>query len=96
MAQLLPPALPAIPPVRKYKHSEVNLSSLSELALTKLGKKPFEWQLKAARHLLCGEDLILDVGTGCGKSLVFQLPLLLDDMDISMVVSLGYCVDSFG
>ncbi|KAF5326204.1 hypothetical protein D9611_000349 [Ephemerocybe angulata] len=87
MAQPTPPSLPAIPPVRKYKPSEVNLSTLSERALAKLKKKPFEWQLKAAKHLLCGEDLILDVGTGCGKSLVFQLPLLLDDMDISMVVS---------
>ncbi|KAF6748290.1 hypothetical protein DFP72DRAFT_756320, partial [Ephemerocybe angulata] len=51
------------------------------------GRKPFQWQLKAASYLLCGEDVILNVGTGCGKTLVFQLPLLLDASDISLIVS---------
>ncbi|KAF6750121.1 hypothetical protein DFP72DRAFT_759065, partial [Ephemerocybe angulata] len=70
-----------------FKDAEVNLTLISSRAATDLGKVLFDWQLKAAKHILCGEDVILDVGTGCGKSLVFQLPLLLDDRDIGPVVS---------
>ncbi|PPQ87252.1 hypothetical protein CVT25_004102 [Psilocybe cyanescens] len=73
--------------VKKHKASEVNLSVLAEKALEVLGKRPFQWQLDAARAILCGHDLILDVGTGCGKSLCFSLPLLLSETDISITVS---------
>jgi superfamily II DNA helicase RecQ len=44
-------------------------------------------QLDAAIELLRGEDVILDVGTGNGKSLTFLLPLLLDNNDINLIVS---------
>ncbi|KAJ6604921.1 P-loop containing nucleoside triphosphate hydrolase protein [Mycena sp. CBHHK59/15] len=32
-------------------------------------------------------DVIIDVGTGCGKTLCFTLPLLLEATDIAMIVS---------
>ena len=49
------------------------------------------WQLDTASAILQGEDLILDAGTGYGKSLVFSLPLLLDNRDIVVVVYLILC-----
>ncbi|KAJ7054577.1 hypothetical protein C8F01DRAFT_934789, partial [Mycena amicta] len=59
---------------------------LTKLSEQVLGKSPFKWQLDAAVAILCGENLILDVGTGCGKSLCFVLPLLLDENDIGISV----------
>ncbi|KAJ7807439.1 hypothetical protein B0H14DRAFT_2381275, partial [Mycena olivaceomarginata] len=50
-------------------------------------RKPFQFQLEAAAAILRGEDLIIDVGTGAGKTLCFTLPLLLNTEDISMIVS---------
>ena len=73
--------------VRKYKAEEINLIHLADLAEEKLGRRPFDWQLEAASALLQGEDLVLDVGTGNGKTLVFSLPLLLDSRDINIIVS---------
>ena len=75
------------PAIHLYKDNELDLSNLSELAEKKFGKKPFQWQLEAAATVLKGEDLILDVGTGSGKSLVFTLPLVLDPTDVSITVS---------
>jgi len=49
--------------------------------------KPFQWQLEIAAAVLCGEDVIIDVGTGSGKTLCFALPLLLHETDIVLVVS---------
>ncbi|KDQ57975.1 hypothetical protein JAAARDRAFT_112037, partial [Jaapia argillacea MUCL 33604] len=48
---------------------------------------PFTWQVEAAAAVLRGEDVIVDVGTGCGKTLCFTLPLLLHKQDTSLVVS---------
>ncbi|KAJ7829287.1 P-loop containing nucleoside triphosphate hydrolase protein, partial [Mycena olivaceomarginata] len=49
---------------------------------------PFKYQLEIAAAVLQGEDVIIDVGTGCGKTLCFTLPLLLSVEDISMIISL--------
>jgi len=73
--------------VHKYTNNEISRTLLSELSERILGRKPFEWQLDAAAALLRGEDLVLDVGTGSGKTLVFALPLLLSDTDVIIVVS---------
>ncbi|KAJ7328238.1 hypothetical protein DFH08DRAFT_636838, partial [Mycena albidolilacea] len=48
---------------------------------------PFKYQLEIAAAVLQGEDVIIDVGTGCGKTLCFTLPLLLSAENISMIVS---------
>jgi ATP-dependent helicase YprA (DUF1998 family) len=75
--------------VRRYKEEEVNLTELSALSESILGQKPFQWQLEAAKSVLCGEDVIVDVGTGSGKTLCFFIPLLLpgNEKDISIVVA---------
>ena len=77
----------ALSQVRLYKEGEVDLSILSEKAFQILGKHPFQWQLEAAKSILCGKDVIIDVGTGCGKTLCFLLPLLLHETDIGINIS---------
>jgi len=74
-------------PVRKYKSEEINVDLLVARAHEILGAKPFHFQLEVAAAVLRGEDVIIDVGTGCGKTLCFTLPLLLEATDISMIVS---------
>ena len=73
--------------VQNYIPGEVDLDELSAKAEALLHQKPFEWQLTAANVILQGEDIIVDVGTGSGKTLVFSLPLLKDEHDLVMVVS---------
>ena len=75
--------------VRYYKEKEVNLDEIFSRAEAILRKKPFQWQLEAAMAVLCGQDVIVDVGTGSGKTLCFFLPLLLpqDQKDISIVIA---------
>lgn len=75
------------PTICQFKEFELDLPYLSRLSEEKFSKKPFGWQLEAASASLQGRDLILDVGTGNGKTLVFNLPLLLDPKDISITVS---------
>lgn len=74
--------------VKRYKEEEVNLNQLAALSEAVLEKKPFRWQLEAAASVLCGEDAVVDVGTGSGKTLCFSLPLLLpgNERDISIVI----------
>ncbi|KAJ7803828.1 P-loop containing nucleoside triphosphate hydrolase protein [Mycena olivaceomarginata] len=72
---------------RKYKPEEIDLDLLAKKATEVLSAKPFQFQLEAAAAILHGEDLIIDVGTGAGKTLCFTLPLLLNTEDISMIVS---------
>jgi len=73
--------------IQKFKDDEIDRTLLSDLSEKILGKRPFSWQLDAAAALLRGEDLVLDVGTGSGKTLVFALPLLLNETDVIIVVS---------
>ncbi|KAJ7858945.1 hypothetical protein B0H14DRAFT_2747781 [Mycena olivaceomarginata] len=72
-------------PPKVYK--PISLDILIARADEILGTKPFTFQLEAAAAVLRGEDIIIDVGTGCGKTLCFTLPLLLDATDISLIVS---------
>ncbi|KAJ7887219.1 hypothetical protein B0H14DRAFT_2695810 [Mycena olivaceomarginata] len=74
-------------PVKKYRSEEISLDILIAQADEILGTKPFTFQLETAAAVLRGEDVIIDVGTGCGKTLCFTLPLLLDATDISLIVS---------
>ena len=73
--------------VRQYKPHEVDRDLLARRSVEVLGKNPFNWQLDACVSVLCGQDVILDVGTGNGKTLVFSLPLLTDRKDINIIVS---------
>ncbi|KAG6807500.1 hypothetical protein H0H92_007260, partial [Tricholoma furcatifolium] len=73
--------------VQKYKPEEINLDDLAAKAQKILNTKPFQWQLEIAQAILCGQDVVVDVGTGSGKTLVFTLPLLQDENDIIVTVS---------
>ena len=55
--------------VHKYKPDEINLADLTSRAETILGVKPYAFQLEIATAVLCGEDVIVDVGTSSGKTL---------------------------
>ncbi|KAJ6492720.1 P-loop containing nucleoside triphosphate hydrolase protein [Mycena vitilis] len=78
---------PVYKPVRKYKGDEINIDLLVARAEEILRAKPFRFQLEVAAAVLRGEDVIVDVGTGCGKTLCFTLSLLLEATDIAMIVS---------
>jgi ATP-dependent helicase YprA (DUF1998 family) len=73
--------------LRIYKPGEIDLDDLANKALAILQKKPFVWQLEIAEAVLRGEDVIVDVGIGSGKTLCFALPLLKDETDMVLVVS---------
>lgn len=76
--------------VHKYKAEELGDDARALLKLRakeQLGVTPFDWQIDAALSILRGEDTVIDVGTGCGKSICFSLPLLLDEKDTALVVS---------
>ena len=72
--------------VHKYNPGEIDLDELSIKAEALL-QKTFKWQLTIADIVLQGEDVIVDVGTGCGKTLVFSLLLLKDGHDIIPIIS---------
>ncbi|KAF8991015.1 hypothetical protein BDQ17DRAFT_1255294, partial [Cyathus striatus] len=48
---------------------------------------PKEFQLKATLALLAGNDSLVDVGTGYGKTLCLILPPLLFPDEISLIIS---------
>jgi superfamily II DNA helicase RecQ len=82
-----PPKTTTKRPLKPYRAEDIDLEHLSSLAETKLGVKPFEFQLEIAAAILRGEDVIADIGTGGGKTLSFILPILLNEQDITIVVS---------
>ena len=82
-----PAPMPSQSKVKQYQDHEVEFSVLSDRAFEVFGKRPFRWQLEAAQAILCGRDVVLDVGTGSGKTLCFTLPLLLKNSDIALTVS---------
>ncbi|KLO06626.1 P-loop containing nucleoside triphosphate hydrolase protein [Schizopora paradoxa] len=73
--------------VRFYKSHEVDKQFLSNKTLEVFGVKPFTWQIDATVAILQGKDVILDVGTGCGKTMCFSMPLLDSPTDMCIVVS---------
>jgi superfamily II DNA helicase RecQ len=73
--------------VRQYKPHELDCGLLAQRSIEVLGKNPFDWRLDACVSILCGQDVILDVRTGNGKTLVFSLPLLTDPKDVNIIVS---------
>jgi ATP-dependent helicase YprA (DUF1998 family) len=73
--------------VRRYKPEEVDIGKLAEKASQIFHKRPFEWQIDVPRAVLCGEDVVVDVGTGSGKILCFSLPLLLDETGTEIILT---------
>lgn len=79
--------MPVQSKVKQYTADELDLALISDKAFEKLGKRPFRWQLECALATLSGKDVVLDVGTGSGKTLCFSLPLLLNDRDMALTIS---------
>ena len=79
--------MPSQSKVKQYQDHEVDFSHLSDKSFEVFGKQPFRWQLEAAQAILCGQDVVLDIGTGSRKTLCFMLPLLLNNSDIALTVS---------
>ena len=73
--------------VRIYKPEELDHKHLTTRVKEVLGKVAFAWQIEIGAAALCGEDVIVDVGTGCGKSLPFSIPILLHNTDIALRVT---------
>jgi ATP-dependent helicase YprA (DUF1998 family) len=73
--------------VRIYKPNEIDLASISEKARIHLGRTPHEFQTRFFSNVMQGKDVILDIGTGSGKSLCFDLPVLVNKKEIVLVVS---------
>ena len=63
--------------VRIYKPEELDHKHLTTQVKEVLRKVAFAWKIEIGAADLCSEAVIVDVGTGCGKSLLFSKPLLL-------------------
>lgn len=73
--------------VRIYKPEDINHENLAARTKIILDKVAFAWQLEIGAAAMCGEDVIVDVGTGCGKSLSFSIPLVLHETDVALRVT---------
>ncbi|KAG1760023.1 hypothetical protein EDD22DRAFT_848815 [Suillus occidentalis] len=79
--------MPAPLRVKRYQAHDLNFEELACRAQHDLDQWPFDWQLEAAAAVMEGYDVVLDVGTGCGKTLCFLLLLLQNEQDIRLVIS---------
>jgi|SRR5882762_5605093 len=70
--------------VQTYKPEELDHKGLTAWTKTVLGKVAFTWQIEIGAAALCGKDVIVDVGIGCGKSLGFPIPLVLHETDVAL------------
>ncbi|KII90069.1 hypothetical protein PLICRDRAFT_29206 [Plicaturopsis crispa FD-325 SS-3] len=73
--------------VKLHNPGTLDVPALARRATELLKRTPYPWQLEMAKHVLAGVDVILDVGTGSGKSLCFDIPLLCSNEDISLIIS---------
>jgi ATP-dependent helicase YprA (DUF1998 family) len=73
--------------VRIYKPEEIDLENLAARTKLVLDQVAYGWQLEIGAAALCGDDVIVDVGTGSGKTLSFSIPLVLNETDIALRVT---------
>ncbi|KAJ7686508.1 hypothetical protein B0H17DRAFT_1071791 [Mycena rosella] len=73
-----PPKVPAPKPlsskVKIYKADKIDLAAIVQSSAYRLGKTPHEFQTQFYSNIMQGRDVVLDIGTGSGKSLCFDLP----------------------
>jgi ATP-dependent helicase YprA (DUF1998 family) len=89
---MVAPSKPAAPKplaskVKIYKPEELDIPGMIQSCRYRLGKTPHEFQKQFFLNVMQGCDVILDVGTGSGKSLCFDLPVLSNKEDIVLIVS---------
>jgi ATP-dependent helicase YprA (DUF1998 family) len=70
-----------------YKPEEIDLENLAARTKLVLDQVAYGWQLEIGAAALCGDDVIVDVGTGSGKTLSFSIPLVLNETDIALRVT---------
>ena len=63
------------------------LSVIRDVISRMFDEEPYSWQLDAIRAVLMGRDVIVSAATGSGKSRVFQVPALVVDNAIVLVVA---------
>jgi ATP-dependent helicase YprA (DUF1998 family) len=73
--------------VKIFKPGGLGVPGIVTGSRIRLGKTPHEFQKKFFSNVMQGRDVILDIGTGSGKSLCFDLPLLENKNNIVLVVS---------
>ncbi|KAJ7346309.1 P-loop containing nucleoside triphosphate hydrolase protein [Mycena albidolilacea] len=73
--------------VKIYKEGELDIPAMVTSSRIRLGKTPYEFQKRFFANVMQGSDVILDIGTGSGKSLCFDLPVLGNEKDTVLVVS---------
>jgi ATP-dependent helicase YprA (DUF1998 family) len=82
-----PAPVPLEPRVHVYKLGEIDYDLMKRRSVEIFGHEPHSWQLDAAAAMLQGKDVVIDVGTGNGKTLCASLALMLDTSDIGLIVS---------
>ncbi|KAJ6607057.1 P-loop containing nucleoside triphosphate hydrolase protein [Mycena sp. CBHHK59/15] len=80
-------AKPLASKVKIYKASEINIPAIIASSRVRLGKTLHEFQTGFFANVMQGRDIVLDIGTGSGKSLCFDLPVLSNSEDIVIIVS---------
>ena len=73
--------------VHIYKYENLDLNNLAAQTKFVPDKIAFAWQIEIGAAALCGEDVIVNVGTGFGKTLAFQIPLVLHRTDVALRVT---------
>ncbi len=63
------------------------LSEIREKVQNVFGRRPCLWQSQVAQAVLKGEDVIVDVGTGMGKTLSFFIPPLFHPNGIQIIIT---------
>ncbi|KAJ6612995.1 P-loop containing nucleoside triphosphate hydrolase protein [Mycena sp. CBHHK59/15] len=80
-------AKPLASKVKIYKASEINIPAIIASSRVRLGKTLHEFQTGFFANVMQGRDIVLDIGTGSGKSLCFDLPVLSNSEYIVIIVS---------
>jgi hypothetical protein len=73
-------------PCKTYAKGEVDRNLLKACFREVFQKEAFSWQINKAVAVYEGHNVILDIGTGSGKTFCAALPLLLHKDDISLIV----------
>lgn len=66
---------------------ELSYANIRTKVEEKFQKRPCRWQCQVAQSVLQGKDVIIDVGTGMGKTLAFFIPILFRPKKVQIIVT---------